>query len=104
MRKAGLALIMAWMAIGLFGCQEMKDDIDNLKDPTPTGIVVLQNEIDVQNGSAIQIPFRINPSNYVPKVEDITLDVVSSQITRASYGSSIPELTLTGIQPDKNAQ
>lgn len=104
MRKAGLALIMAWMAIGLFGCQKMKDDIDNLKNPIPTGIVVLQNEIDVQNGSAIQIPFRINPSNYVPKVEDITLDVVSSQITRASYGSSIPELTLTGIQPDKNAQ
>ena len=68
MRKAGLALIMAWMAIGLFGCQEMKDDIDNLKDPTPTGIVVLQNEIDVQNGSAIQIPVRINPSTYVPKV------------------------------------
>ena len=33
MRKTGLALIMAWMTIGLFGCQEMKDDIDNLKNP-----------------------------------------------------------------------
>ncbi len=99
---AGICLI-CW-ALVLSGCQKMKDDIDTLKNPIPTGIVLLKSEIEVQNGSAIQIPFRINPSNYVPKLDDLSLDVIASQITRATYGTSIPEFTLTDLQPDKNTQ
>lgn len=99
---AGICLI-CW-ALVLSGCQKMKDDIDTLKNPIPTGIVLLKSEIEVQNGSAIQIPFRINPSNYVPKLDDLSLDVIASQITRAAYGTSIPEFTLTDLQPDKNTQ
>lgn len=99
---AGICLI-CW-ALVLSGCQKMKDDIDTLKNSIPTGIVLLKSEIEVQNGSAIQIPFRINPSNYVPKLDDLSLDVIASQITRAAYGTSIPEFTLTDLQPDKNTQ
>ena len=99
---AGICLI-CW-ALVLSGCQKMKDDIDTLKNPIPTGIVLLKSEIEGQNGSAIQIPFRINPSNYVPKLDDLSLDVIASQITRATYGTSIPEFTLTDLQPDKNTQ
>lgn len=99
---AGICLI-CW-ALVVSGCQKMKDDIDTLKNPIPTGIVLLKSEIEVQNGSAIQIPFRINPSNYVPKLDDLSLDVIASQITRAAYGTSIPEFTLTDLQPDKNTQ
>lgn len=99
---AGICLI-CW-ALVLSGCQKMKDDIDTLKNPIPTGIVLLKSEIEVQNGSAIQIPFRINPSNYVPKLGDLSLDVIASQITRAAYSTSIPEFTLTDLQPDKNTQ
>lgn len=99
---AGICLI-CW-ALVLSGCQKMKDDIDTLKNPIPTGIVLLKSEIEVQNGSAIQIPFRINPSNYVPKLDDLSLDVIASQITRATYGTSVPEFTLTDLQPDKNTQ
>ena len=99
---AGICLI-CW-ALVLSGCQKMKDDIDTLKNPIPTGSVLLKSEIEVQNGSAIQIPFRINPSNYVPKLDDLSLDVIASQITRATYGTSIPEFTLTDLQPDKNTQ
>ncbi len=99
---AGICLI-CW-ALVLSGCQKMKDDIDTLKNPIPTGIVLLKSEIEVQNGSAIQIPFRINPSNYVPKLDDLSLDVIASQITRSTYGTSIPEFTLTDLQPDKNTQ
>lgn len=99
---AGICLI-CW-ALVLSGCQKMKDDIDTLKNPIPTGIVLLKSEIEVQNGSAIQIPFRINPSNYVPKLDDLSLDVIASQITRATYGTLIPEFTLTDLQPDKNTQ
>ncbi len=91
-------------AVLLSGCQKMKDDIDNLKNPIPTGVVILQDEINVQNGLSINIPFRVNPSNFVPTKENVALDVISSQITRASYGTSIPEYTLVDVQPDKNAQ
>lgn len=104
--KKLLVIPFLWMlGVVLFsGCQEIKDDIDNLKNPIPTGVVILQDKINVQNGLSIEIPFRINPSNYVPTKENITLDVITSQITRATYGNSIPEYTLVDIQPDKNAQ
>lgn len=91
-------------AVLLPGCQKIKDDIDNLKNPIPTGMVILQDEINVQNGRSIDIPFRVNPSNFVPTKDNVALDVISSQITRAAYGNSIPEYTLVDIQPDKNAQ
>lgn len=105
MKRVGFAgICLIYWALVLSGCQKMKDDIDTLKNPIPTGIVLLKSEIEVQNGSAIQIPFRINPSNYVPKLDDLSLDVIASQITRAAYGTSIPEFTLTDLQPDKNTQ
>lgn len=90
--------------VSFSGCQKMKDDIDLLKNPIPTGVVILQDEINVQNGMTIEIPFRVNPSNFIPTKENVVLDVISSQITRATYGNSIPEYTLVDILPDKNAQ
>jgi len=82
----------------------MKEDIEQLQEPIPTGVVILKSEIHVQNGASVQIPFRVNPSNYVPTKEHVSLDVIESQITRVAYGTSIPEYVLTDIQPDKNAQ
>ena len=88
----------------LAGCQGMKEDIEQLQEPIPSGVVILKSEIHVQNGASVQIPFRVNPSNYVPTKEHVSLDVLESQITRVSYGASTPEYALTDIQPDKNAQ
>ena len=104
MKRWFLIHVVLWSAVVLSGCQDMKDDIDNLKNPIPTGMVILQNEIEVQNGSSVQIPFRVNPSNFVPTRENVALDVIASQITRAVYGTSIPEYTLVDILPDKNPQ
>lgn len=105
MKKLLVITFLCTLGAVLFsGCQNMKDDIDNLKNPIPTGVVILQDELNVQNGMSIEIPFRVNPSNFVPTKENVVLDVISSQITRAEYGSSIPEYTLVDIQPDKNAQ
>lgn len=105
MKKLLVITFLCTLGAVLFsGCQNMKDDIDNLKNPILTGVVILQDEFNVQNGMSIEIPFRVNPSNFVPTKENVVLDVISSQITRAEYGSSIPEYTLVDIQPDKNAQ
>ena len=99
-----IAFLCTFGATLFSGCQKMKDDIDNLKNPIPTGVVILQDEINVQNGMSIEIPFRVNPSNFVPTKENVVLDIISSQITRAAYDNSIPEYTLVDIQPDTNAQ
>ena len=99
-----IAFLCTFGATLFSGCQKMKDDIDNLKNPIPTGVVILQDEINVQNGMSIEIPFRVNPSNFVPTKENVVLDIISSQITRAAYDNSIPEYTMVDIQPDTNAQ
>ena len=78
MKRWFLIHVVLWSAVVLSGCQDMKDDIDNLKNPIPTGMVILQNEIEVQNGSSVQIPFRVNPSNFVPTRENVALDVIDS--------------------------
>lgn len=105
MKKLFVITFLCILGAALFsGCQKMKDDIDKLKNPIPTGVVILQDELNVQNGLSIEIPFRVNPSNFEPTKENVALDIISSQITRAAYGNSIPEYTLLGIEPDKNAQ
>ena len=105
MKKRWFAFVGSLIGLVLLsGCQKMKDDIAQLKEPIPTGIVLLTSEVQVQNGTSVQIPFRVNPSNYVPTLEQLSLDVISSQITRVAYGTSIPEYTLVDIQPAKNSQ
>lgn len=86
------------------GCSKMKDDIDTLKKPIPTALVILNPEYIVQNGKTFDIPFRVNPSNFVVTKENLSLDVPASHITRSSYGTSIPEYELTDVQPHKDAQ
>ena len=70
MKKALLYCGIALLAAVLPGCKEMKDDIDTLKRPYPTGITLLQSEITVLNGSTLKVPFRVNPSNYIVQAED----------------------------------
>ena len=102
MKKALLYCGIALLAAVLPGCKEMKDDIDTLKRPYPTGITLLQSEITVLNGSTLKVPFRVNPSNYIVQAEDLRLDAVRSQITKASYVTTIPECSLVGVTPYKN--
>ena len=49
MKKALLYCGIALLTAVLPGCKEMKDDIDTLKRPYPTGITLLQSEITVLN-------------------------------------------------------
>ena len=102
MKKTLLYCGIALLAAVLPGCKEMKDDIDTLKRPYPTGITLLQSEITVLNGSTLKVPFRVNPSNYIVQAEDLRLDAVRSQITKASYVTTIPECSLVGVTPYKN--
>ena len=102
MRKALLYCGIALLTAVLPGCKEMKDDIDTLKRPYPTGITLLQSEITVLNGSTLKVPFRVNPSNYIVQAEDLRLDAIRSQITKASYVTTSPECSLVGVTPYKN--
>lgn len=102
MKKALLYCGIALLTAVLPGCKEMKDDIDTLKRPYPTGITLLQSEITVLNGSTLKVPFRVNPSNYIVQAEDLRLDAIRSQITKASYVTTIPECSLVGVTPYKN--
>lgn len=102
MKKALLCCGIALLTAVLPGCKEMKDDIDALKRPYPTGITLLQSEITVLNGSTLKVPFRVNPSNYIVEAENLRLDAVRSQITKASYVTTIPECSLVGVTPYKN--
>ena len=102
MRKALLYCGIALLTAVLPGCKEMKDDIDTLKRPYPTGITLLQSEITVLNVSTLKVPFRVNPSNYIVQAEDLRLDAIRSQITKASYVTTIPECSLVGVTPYKN--
>lgn len=102
MKKNLLYCGIALLAVGFSGCKGMKDDIDTLKQPYPTGITLLLSEITVQNGSTLKVPFRVNPSNYIVQAEDLRLDAIRSQITKASYVTAIPECSLAGVTPYKN--
>lgn len=102
MKKALLCCGIALLTAVLPGCKKMKDDIDALKRPYPTGITLLQSEITVLNGSTLKVPFRVNPSNYIVEAENLRLDAIRSQITKASYVTTIPECSLVGVTPYKN--
>lgn len=104
MQKSTIYCAIAGMLLLCGGCSKMKDDIDTLKKPIPTALVILNPEYIVQNGKTFDIPFRVNPSNFVVTKENLSLDVPASQITRSSYGTSIPEYELTDVQPHKDAQ
>ena len=104
MQKSTIYCAIAGMLLLCGGCSKMKDDIDTLKKPIPTALVILNPEYIVQNGKTFDIPFRVNPSNFVVTKENLSLDVPASHITRSSYGTSIPEYELTDVQPHKDAQ
>ena len=104
MQKSTIYCAIAGMLLLCGGCSKMKDDIDTLKKPIPTALVILNPEYIVQNGKTFNIPFRVNPSNFVVTKENLSLDVPASHITRSSYGTSIPEYELTDVQPHKDAQ
>lgn len=104
MQKSTIFCAIIGILLLLGGCSKIKDDIDTLKKPIPTALVILNPEYIIQNGKTFDIPFRVNPSNFVVTKENLSLDVPASEITRSSYGTSIPEYELTDVQPHKDTQ
>lgn len=79
MQKSTIYCAIAGMLLLCGGCSKMKDDIDTLKKPIPTALVILNPEYIVQNGKTFDIPFRVNPSNFVVTKENLSLDVPASK-------------------------
>lgn len=90
-----------------------KDEVNELKKPVPTGIVLLEGTaVRVVKGSQFQITFRMNPSGVVLDRKDVELDVRNSNTyfctteeapdTRASYVTSSEYYELLTVEADKN--
>lgn len=100
--------LMTGLFIALIGLassctKDIKDDVDNLLRSTPTAIVLMPSEMVVQNGTTLLLPFRVNPSNYLVTLDELSLDVVDHTITRSSYTTSIDEYTLEEVEARKGS-
>lgn len=93
----------------------LKEDIENLQKPIPSGIVILdETPVRVVKGNQFQVTFRVNPSGIELTKENVELDVRNSDTyfyfdktdtkaqTRTSYVTSSDYYELANIEPDKN--
>ncbi|MEG2267631.1 MAG: hypothetical protein RSC68_25300, partial [Acinetobacter sp.] len=78
--------------------KDIKSDIDDPRRPVPTAIVLMPQEVVIQNGETLLLPFRVNPSTYQVTVENLRLDAVEHTITKSSYVTSLEEYTLESVE------
>lgn len=117
MKQTGKNLLMLLLSCSLFSAcnKELKDDVENLQKPIPSGIVILdETPVRVVKGNQFQVTFRVNPSGIELTKENVELDVRNSDTyfyfdktdtkaqTRASYVTSSDYYELANIEPDKN--
>lgn len=105
---AGLGLLTACSD------DDWKDDVSALQKPTPSSIVLLDDEGGmVVKGSMFQLRFRVNPSGVTLTKDDVKLDLQNSDTyyyvpsdatgqTRASYVSPSDYYELLSVEPDRN--
>lgn len=111
--------VFVLVALMLVACDkdEWKDDVDALKQPTPTGIVIMDAEsVTAVKGTSFQLRFRVNPSGVAVTEDNLELDLQNSDTyllvpptrgafsaqTRASYVTPSDCYKITGVEPDRN--
>lgn len=97
------AMFIALACLTASCSNELKNDVDNLLRPVPTAMVLMPEEMVVQNGEMLLLPFRVNPSTYQVQFKDLQLDVVEHKITKSSYVTSIEEYTLESVEARRGA-
>ena len=63
--------VLVFIALMLAACNkdEWKDDVDALKQPMPTGIVIMDAvSVTAVKGTSFQLRFRVNPLPEVPSL------------------------------------
>ena len=111
--------VFVLVALMLTACDkdEWKDDVDALKQPMPTGIVIMDAEsVTAVKGTSFQLRFRVNPSGVTVTEDNLELDLQNSDTyllvpqtrnafsaqSRASYVTPSDYYKITGVEPDRN--
>lgn len=111
--------VLVFIALMLAACNkdEWKDDVDALKQPMPTGIVIMDAvSVTAVKGTSFQLRFRVNPSGVAVTEGNLELDLQNSDTyllvpptrsafsaqSRASYVTPSDCYKITGVEPDRN--
>ena len=111
--------VLVFVALMLAACNkdEWKDDVDALKQPMPTGIVIMDAvSVTAVKGTSFQLRFRVNPSGVAVTEGNLELDLQNSDTyllvpptrsafsaqSRASYVTPSDCYKITGVEPDRN--
>lgn len=95
--------VLVFVALMLAACNkdEWKDDVDALKQPMPTGIVIMDAvSVTAVKGTSFQLRFRVNPSGVAVTEGNLELDLQNSDTyllvppTRSAFSPSRGPLTL----------
>ena len=74
--------VLVFIALMLAACNkdEWKDDVDALKQPMPTGIVIMDAvSVTAVKGTIISFAFRVNPSGVAVTEGNLELDIAEQR-------------------------
>lgn len=108
------------MAVLATGCtkDEWKDDVEALKKPTPSGIVILDvSAVTAVKGTSFELRLRVNPSGVEVTKENLELDLRNSDTyvqyypdqagaaaqSKAGYVTPSDYYGIAGVEADRNA-
>lgn len=110
--------LFLFILIVLTSCTKgLKDDVDALQKPVPSGLVLLEDSVHkVVKGEEFEIYFRINPTGIELTKENIELDFIESDtylqytpeagelipISKASYVTPSEYYECVALEADKN--
>ena len=90
--------VLVFIALMLAACNkdEWKDDVDALKQPMPTGIVIMDAvSVTAVKGTSFQLRFRVNPSGVAVTEGNLELDLQNSD-TYLLVPPEVPSLPSRG--------
>lgn len=110
--------LFLFIMVVLASCTKgLKDDVDALQKPVPSGLVLLEDSVHkVVKGEEFEIYFRINPTGIELTKENIELDFIESDtylqytpeagelipISKASYVTPSEYYECVALEADKN--
>lgn len=112
-----LGLFLLIMVVLTSCTKGLKDDVDALQKPVPSGLVLLEDSVHkVVKGEEFEIYFRINPTGIELTKENIELDFIESDtylqytpeagelipISKASYVTPSEYYECVALEADKN--
>lgn len=115
--KKQMILALAALMLGACHKDEWKDDVEALKQPTPTDIVIMDAvSVTAVKGTSFQLRFRVNPSGVEVTADNLELDLQNSDTylrfdpsqsgpaaqSKASYVVPSDYYKIAGVEPDRN--